>query len=856
MTDQKDALGQSPDQDAIQTLKGELQAARAALRDHEQQLARVNQDLMLYSQSREEMEIRLARVFEASGEFIYETERSGKFTFLSERFEQITGHTPETCLGKRLADLVPADERDDIRQAFLEIGLHGASHRDFEVPISHKDGHIIWINITIAPFQNAEGVFQGFCGSAADITAQIRARAALQESEYLLNLAADMADLGYALWDEDGECFVSVSDSFAAIHGVSVEIYMREYSGHQASLSFLHPEDRSRYTAFETALTIDSKGESIDYRIYRPDGKIRHLREQYQFLHDDRHQKRLSLVVIQDITDLKDTEEKLHDVSDAQEQTESRLARIVDASGGFTYESAPDGKITFISEQFETLTGYSAASMTGQNITTLVVESERAAVQRQIQETAGKPQSERFFEAPIVHKAGHIVWLNVTVAPYHTKDGTLIGYCGQGIDVSSRKEREFELEATREKADAANRAKTDFLTTMSHEIRTPMNGVLGMAQLLARTELNHQQHIYIKSIIESGDLLLTLLNDILDLSKIEEQQLALEEIPFDVSDILTKCTQLWAPRFAQKSLTMTVSNQLPSRTEVCGDPTRLYQILQNLLGNAFKFTAKGEVSLKARLEEDEDNLLSLRFEVADTGIGIDKNGQKVLFDRFAQVDSSIARRYGGSGLGLSICRELVALMGGEIGVISTPGSGSTFWFSVQLAKVASQSPQNARAQDTVSPPALPRLEQSTKILVAEDNVVNQNVITAFLKIAGLQAELASNGVEAVEAARAQKFDLILMDIQMPELDGLAATQQILELSDHYKTVPIIALTANAAKSDQLHYLQSGMTDFIPKPINPADLFDVLEKYVPEADLDSNATDATETAGEGPLARRA
>jgi len=846
MTHPKDRANGSTNGDAeIAALKAELQAARSALRARDQELARITQDLEQSTERRADIETRLSRVFEASGEYVYETDDNGGFTFLSERFEEITGHTPESCLGMRLSDLVPEDKRRDIRTALLDIGMHHSQHRHFEVPITHKAGHIIWINITIAPFYHTQGGFKGFCGSGAEITDQIEARAALQEREYLLNLAADMADLGYAIWDEDEKHFVTVSDSFAAIHGVSAEEYMRDYSTHKASLSLLHPDDLERYRAFEDALKLTSKHESIDYRLCRPNGEIRHVHERYQFLRDDNRKAKLSLVVIQDFTDLKETEEKLHHVSDAQVQTESRLARIVNASGGFTYESAPDGNTTFISEQFEALTGRSAESMTGRNITDLVVKSERAAVKRQIQEVASKPQSEQYFEAPIVHKDGHIVWLKVTVAPYHAEGGALIGYCGSGIDVTSRKEREIELEATRAKADAANRAKTNFLATMSHEIRTPMNGVLGMAQLLMFTELSDQQRGYLNSIVESGDLLLTLLNDVLDVSKIEQQQLELEDIPFEVQEILTKCAQLWGPRFEDKSLALNISNQLPSSTYVCGDPTRLYQILQNLLGNALKFTQKGEVCLNAQTENETEDDLLLRFEVADTGIGIDPAGQKVLFESFAQVDSTIARKFGGSGLGLSICRDLVTLMGGEIGVISAPGNGSIFWFTVRLKKAGKGSvAPESDTTDRTTPP-LPHLAQDTKILVAEDNVVNQNVITSFLKIVGLKAQLASNGVEAVAAARIQDFDLVLMDIQMPELDGLAATRQILDLSDHYKDIPIIALTANVAKADQELYLSSGMADFIPKPINPADLFDVLEKYVPEARLAGQADDADE-----------
>ncbi len=506
---------------------------------------------------------------------------------------------------------------------------------------------------------------------------------------------------------------------------------------------------------------------------------------------------------------------------DQQFYTRSLIESNIDA----LMTTDPSGIITDVNKQMEALTGCTRDELIGAPFKDCFTDPARAeaAINRVLSE-----KSVTDYELTARARDGKQTVVSYNATTFYDRSRTLQGVFAAARDVTERKRVEAELQQAKADAESASRTKSDFLASMSHEIRTPMNAIMGIADLLAKTSLTPEQANFVQIFRRSGDNLLNLINDILDLSKVEASQLDLEQTGFALGDHLDKVMEMVAGRAQEKGLTLTCEIAPGVSNDLLGDPTRLRQVLLNLLGNAIKFTETGTVSLTVHPDPDLAVPTALRFRVTDTGIGVAGNKLARIFERFTQADSSTTRRFGGSGLGLTISKRLVELMGGRISVTSIVGKGSVFSFSVPF-EVCAASARAISAPVGAGPAvAMPRL----RILMAEDSPDNRTIALAYLEETPYRINVAETGKAAFEMFRTGDYDLILMDRQMPVMDGLSATRAIRawEKANDLTPTPIIALTASALKGDRETCLAAGCTAYLTKPIKQEALLQAIVDF--------------------------
>lgn len=536
--------------------------------------------------------------------------------------------------------------------------------------------------------------------------------------------------------------------------------------------------------------------------------------------------------------------------------SEEKYHTVANFTHDWEYWISPEGKMRYVSPSCERLTGYSAEEFisTPALVGRIVHRDDRAEFLKHNDKLSepGPPDDGREFR--IITKNGEQRWIEHTGVSVFGADGAYLGRRVSNRDMTRRKEAEEEaqrltaeleqrvqlrtqeleaaniaLRTARDAAEAATAAKTAFLSNMSHEIRTPLNAIIGMVDIMRRTGLEKSQLDRLDKIEAAGKHLTSVISDILDLSKIEAGKLDIDEAAVDVDALVSNVTSMLRESIQSKDLKL-VAEPLPNLPPLLGDQTRLQQALINYTNNAAKFTQSGKITVRVRVLGESANHSLLRFEVQDTGIGIRPEILPNLFSAFEQADKSTTRKYGGTGLGLAITQKLAHLMGGDAGALSTPEVGSTFWFTALLKKAASIPKTPRDGGDSSVEERLQRDYSGRRLLIVDDDPFNQEITLYFLKRLGMQCDVADDGKAAVELVGKNDYDLVLMDVQMPTMNGLEATRAIRNLPDR-QAVPILAMTANAFAEDRTQCLEAGMNDFVSKPIESPALHATLLRWL-------------------------
>ena len=630
--------------------------------------------------------------------------------------------------------------------------------------------------------------------------------------------------------------WLEVNDALCATLG-----YTRDELTRMTWAELTYPEDLAPDLAqLNRMLAGEITGYAMDKRFIHKDGHLIHTRLAVSHVRKPDGSPDYVVAMVEDISDRKRSELAL-------ESSEKQLRFVLEGSElGFWDWDIATGKVDR-NERWAVMLGYTHSEIqnTVMQWSDFIHPEDRERAWDSIRAVIEGRSNMHRLEYRMLHKDGSIRWiLDQASVMQWDADGKPVRMCGTHTDITARKQDELELvqhrhhlqklveaqtrelRVAKEAAETANIAKSAFLANMSHEIRTPLNAITGMAHILRRSGLTDEQADKLDKIENAGSHLLRIINDVLDLSKIEAGKFALEDAPVHVEALLGNISSMLGQKARDKGLRFNIeTTDLPHN--LYGDPTRLQQALLNYVANAIKFTEAGHITLRVKEEAATHETATLRFEVEDSGIGIAPEALTKLFSAFEQADNSTTRKYGGTGLGLAITRKIAEVMGGTAGVSSTVGHGSTFWFTAVLRKACETADQAASAE--AAEQVIQCSHAGKRILLAEDEPINREIAQMLLEDVGLKVDLAEDGREAVEKARSGSYAIILMDMQMPVLDGLDATRQIRRLPGHQAT-PILAMTANAFAENRDQCFDAGMDDFIAKPANPEILYATLLKW--------------------------
>lgn len=792
----------------------------------------------------ESRESQLRELIETATDMIYELDETGKFSFVNPVLESVTEFTQQELLSKKYWDLVHPDDRKAVVSFYLTQRNERRETSFLRLRICSKSNRVIWVDQNVRMFFKQSWAYK-VSVVARDVTKLREAEQRLAENEMLFRTLAENAPVGIFEADANGKC-IYVNKRWCKLSGLTEAQLMEQGWMSTVASDYLQPI----YAEWEKALA-ENRELDMEVKWITPNNVNAEtwVNTRCTALRDDKGNINGFLATAMDITALKMAQQKL---------TESeKLYRLLATNSKdliTLYRADEQATRVFISPSVKDILGYTPEELIGKSPFDIMVEED---AQRMRDEThritlSGRPAT---VEYRIRKKDGSLIWMESNSHPFFDNDGKMIGFQTSARDITQRKEFEQELILAKERAEEATKTKSQFLSMMSHEIRTPMNAIIGLSNLLLGDNPRQDQVDSLELLKFSGHNLLSILNDILDFSKIEANKVTLEHIDFNLEQSIDNIVKMMEPRGREKGIEIKYSFDQRLPKEVKADPVRLSQVMTNLISNAVKFTEKGTVTVEVKHGVPSQHLNGLEyffydFRIKDSGIGIPDDKLNTIFESFSQAASDTTRKFGGTGLGLTITRRLIKLMGSDIRVTSKLGEGSDFHFTLKLerGRIAKPVPKNPDKASSILK------GRDIEVLLVEDNRVNQVVATNFFRRWGVKYDIANNGKEAVDMVTKKIYDMVFMDLQMPEMDGYQATYEIRQMKDSYfKKLPIVALTASAMISMRDKVMASGMTDFMTKPFQPEDLQQIILKYTsPEkaAGMPGSIADSLDVYTEG------